>query len=390
MKKTIIQFSLFLLISLFIISCTEPMALQTDTFEEVIVIEATITNELKRHEIKISKTYKFEDAGPTYVTDATVFIKDDLGNMYNFVQDAGKYVSVNPFKAVTGRTYQLRVIAENKEYSSTLEKLTTENTIEDIVPTVTTKEGVKGLELFVKSYDPTNTSKYYRYEYEETYRVEAPNWVYKKAIVTGPTSIDFVFRDSEARVCYSTEKSTDIIVTNTNEQSEDRVNFPIRFISDQNPIIAHRYSILVKQYVQNLEAHTFYKTLKEISGSEGILSQNQPGFLYGNLKCETDPDEKVIGFFDISSVSEKRIFFNFTDYFPDQPFPPYFYKCEPFNMIFCFGPSPECVGEDIIYYLNNNQIVYYYGNKPDLYFLDTPCGDCTSFSSNIRPSFWID
>lgn len=390
MKKTIIQFSIFLLINLFLVSCTEPMALQTDTFEEVIVIEATITNELKRHEIKITKSYKFEDAGPTYVTNATVFIKDDLGNMYNFILEANKYVSVNPFKAVTGRTYQLRVIADNKEYSSTLQKLTTENTIEAIVPTVTTKEGVKGLELFVKSYDPTNTSKYYRYEYEETYKIEAPNWVNKKAVVTGPTSIDLVFRDTEARVCYSSEKSAEIILTNTNEQNEDRVNFPIRFISDKNPIITHRYSILVKQYVQNLEAHTFYKTLQEISGSEGILSQNQPGFLYGNLKCESDPNEKVIGFFDVSSVSEKRIFFNFTDYFPDQPSPPYFYKCEPIAMKFCFSPAPECLGEDIIYYLNNNQIVYYFGNKPDLNFLETPCGDCTSFSSNIRPSFWID
>jgi len=75
----------------------------------------------------------------------------------------------------------------------------------------------------------------------------------------------------------------------------------------------NRYSIFVKQYVQNFAAHTFYQTLKDISGSESILSQTQPGFFAGNIKSDDNPNEKVIGFFDVSSVSNKRIFFNFSD-----------------------------------------------------------------------------
>ncbi|WP_248574854.1 DUF4249 domain-containing protein [Flavobacterium sp. H122] len=366
------------------------MALQTNTFEEILVVESILTDELKQHEIKITKTYKFEESGPKAVLNALVYIKDDSGNIYPFYYDDGKYISQQPFQALSGRKYQLYITAENKTYSSTLEKLPTQTPIGEVTPTLTTKEGVKGLDIYVKSYDPTNTSKYYRYEYEETYRVEAPYWSSQKAIVTGPQSIDINYRDSEARVCYKTDNSTDIILINTNNQSEDRINSPIRFISDKNPIITHRYSILVKQYVQNSATHTYYKTLKEISGSEGTLSQNQPGFLYGNLKCESDPNTKIIGLFDVSSVSEKRIFFNFRDYFPTEDIPPYFYKCEEFFMLFCFGTSPECVGFDIIYYLNSNQIAYFRGTKPRLYFVDTPCGDCTSFSSNIKPSFWID
>jgi hypothetical protein len=51
---------------------------------------------------------------------------------------------------------------------------------------------------------------------------------------------------------FHNKKSDKIILTSTNDLSEDRVIFPVRFIKDSDYTIANRYSILVKQYVQNL------------------------------------------------------------------------------------------------------------------------------------------
>ncbi|MEZ0131763.1 DUF4249 family protein, partial [Flavobacterium sp. LBUM151] len=98
---------------------------------------------------------------------------------------------------------------------------------------------------------------------------------------------------------------------NTIGLSEDRINLPIRFIDIKDPIIGERYSIIVRQYVQNLESYTFYKILKSLSTSTSLFSQVQPGFNYGNLKSANDPNEKIVGYFEVSSVSSKRIFFNF-------------------------------------------------------------------------------
>jgi hypothetical protein len=143
--------------------------------------------------------------------------------------------------------------------------------------------------------------------------------------------------------------------------------------------------------VQSLAAHTFYKTLKELSGTEGILSQNQPGFFYGNLKSETNPSEKVVGFFEVSSVASKRMFFNYVDLFPGEVRPPYYTECKEEKLLFCFGPSDECSGTDIIYALEQNTYVYFYQDISTYYhWFPTPCGDCTSFSSNIKPPFWIN
>jgi hypothetical protein len=132
-------------------------------------------------------------------------------------------------------------------------------------------------------------------------------------VATGPKEIALVPSPLDIQICYGSKKSVDIIQTSTTNLQEDRVNFPVRFISDQSYIISHRYSILVRQYVQSIEAFTFYKTLKEISSSSSVLSPKQPGFVNGNIKCVTDTESKVIGFFDVSSVSSKRMFFNYAD-----------------------------------------------------------------------------
>ena len=189
----------------------------------------------------------------------------------------------------------------------------------------------------------------------------------------------------------------DIILTSTNALSEDRVNFPVRFISNQNYIIMHRYSILVRQYIQNLEAYTFYKTLKDLSGTENILSQNQPGFFNGNLKSLDNPNEKVIGFFEVSSVSSKRIFFNYEDLFPNEPKPPYIDECEIRNWVLCFdSTNPDCKGFQLLSSIETNQLLYFdhYLYTNGIYkvykMVPPPCGDCTSFSSNLIPSFWIN
>ena len=395
-------FSLLLILTFF--SCTEPYALKTSNYDEALVIEATITNELKHQEIKVTKTYRLEQNGPTVVSNAVVIVSDNMGNSYEFTEISGIYVSLNEFQAQSNVQYQLKIITEDgKTYISSNEILTQVSPIQNLVPTVTSKNGEKGVEIFVQSNDPTNNSRYYRFEYEETNKIIAPMWVPVKAIVTynaigtnPPGTIDLVPRTSEARVCYSTKKSTDLFLLSTNNLLEDDVNYSIRFIKKSDYIIANRYSILVKQYVQNLASYTYNKTLKELSSSGNILSQNQPGFISGNIKRIEDPNEKVIGYFEVSSVSSKRIFFNFNDILSGEITPAYPYQCEidpNYTLSYCFDPFPsECNGSGyfLLKYLSNGNMLYYAYIDTKYELVQLACGDCTSFSSNIKPLFWID
>lgn len=382
-----------LLMSFIISSCTETYNLQTNTYEEALVVEATITNELIHQEIKLTKTSQFEKEDIKIETGANVNVKDNKGNTYHFIEQSGKYVSQTEFKAEPNTEYSLEIItSDGKRFESTNEVLTSENEIESITPEVVndSREG-RGVNIYVKSYDPKNTSKYYRYEYEETYKIIAPKWLEYKLVATGPQTIDFAPNPVDTRICYSTKNSIDIIQTSTTNLQEDRVNFPVRFISDQNYIISHRYSILVRQYVQNIEAYTFYKILKEISDSASVLSPKQPGFINGNIKCVNNTNYKTIGFFDVSSVSSKRIFFNYEDLFPGEALPPYYVECTDSYYKFCFGFSdPPCLGRQLMTDLEKNSVFYNRHNGIDYYMVPIACGDCTSFSSNEIPSFWTN
>lgn len=385
-KNTILLSLLTILFS----GCTETYPLLTNTYEEIIVVEATLTNELKKQEIKITKTSKFEDEGVQVEKGAKVIVKDDQNHEYVFEENNGIYVSQSEFEAVSGTNYTLEITTtDGKIYQSTPQTLTTVNPIQSITPALATnKDNETGVQINVNSYDATGTSKYYRYEYEESYKIVAPRWSSLKIIATGPQSVDLINNDPNTRICYSTKKSTDIILMNTNELTEDRVNMPVRFIEENNFIIGHRYSILVKQYVENFEAYTFHKTLKDIASSSSVLSPKQPGLISGNIRCINDSGTKVIGFFDVASFSETRIFFNYTDFFPGKP-APYFNTCDDIPFKFCFG-GEDCEGETMIYNISG-ELMTYIGNSGINYKLvDAVCGDCTSFSSNIKPSFWTE
>ncbi|MEO8535451.1 MAG: DUF4249 domain-containing protein [Flavobacterium sp.] len=381
-------------------SCTEQYAFQTNIFESILVVQANITNELKKQEIKITRSYRLEENGPTPEKGAIVYVSDNDNNTYEFEFEefSGLYVSKNPFQAITGKLYQLNITTKDgKSYSSETETLTTVNEIQ-VEPKVETIDGQKGVQIVVTSHDPTSKSQFYRYEYDETYKVIAPDWKPNKLILNpdnpGPefTYLSVPKNNGESRVCYTTKKSDDIILISNAGLSEDRINLPIRFIDIKNPIILQRYSIIVRQYVQNLASYTYYKTLKNLSTSASLLSQVQPGFNYGNLKSNDDPNEKIVGFFEVSSISSKRIFFNFRDVFITDQHPSFFYTCAPIELnncwnIGCNGPKIYSIvtgsGKEFIFYGSQDYM-------QRIIFVPSPCGDCTQISSNIRPLFWID
>lgn len=410
MKKILFFRFLITIFLTSIIGCTTPYNYQVNGFEDVIVIEATITNEYKFQEIKLSRTYTLEESAPKFETEAVVSVTDDNGNKYEFEENGESYVSIIQFQASPDRKYQLHVLTQNgKSYLSDSVKLTTPTPIENIQATPVTRNNVLGVEITVNSTDPTNSSKYYRYEYEETSKIIAPKWYSVEAVAnifpkgSNPKGeIVFKERTKEAKICFSSQKSNTILLTSTNNLSSDKViNFPLRFISSTDNYIRNRYSILVKQYVQNLASYTFYETLKSISSSGSLLSQTQPGFFSGNIKSVDNPGEKVIGFFDVSSYSEKRLFFNYTDIFPKEKIPEYQYYCPEESQItevlmeqyfynYCFADNSVCRGNDILDLIQSGRKTYYPNKSPSFLLYPIQCGDCSTFSSNIKPSFWID
>jgi hypothetical protein len=384
---------ILLIFSCILNGCTEPYILETNTYEEALIVEATITNELKKQEITLTKSSRFEDKETQIEKGANVFITDNAGNQYDFEEEDGKYISTVEFQAVPEREYRLNInTSDGRTFESSIEKLTNINPMQNVTAAVEPKDSLRGVAIRVNSFDPNNKSKYYRYEYEETYKIVTPKWRPTKAILDDNGALVFIPNRTDIKICYGSKKSTEILLENTNIQNEDRVNFLVRFISDQNYIITTRYSILVRQYIESLAAFNYYKTLKKISDSGTLLSPLQPGILLGNIKAVSNPNSKVIGYFDVASVSTERIYFNYRDLFPNESAPPYYTDCVEFCYKECLETPCLCTHSEPPGFpadLELNKIAYF-SEKGLYYWVNIPCGDCTTFASNVKPPFWID
>ncbi|MFC7774286.1 DUF4249 domain-containing protein [Flavobacterium sp. GCM10027622] len=407
-----------LLFSLLIVSCTEPYALQTETFESALVIEATITDEYKLQEIKLSRTYRLEEDGPDTEVGAVVYVTDSNGNQYNFTASGDKYVSQQAFAAVPNVNYQLHIItADGKTYTSTTEKMSSLTDINELKPIVgTNQNGETGVQIMAKSTKTSENTEYYRFEYEETHKIIAPHWIAERGVAVyydppPPNPGDppgYFYMEPwpyEAKICYTTEKSNEINISNTSLNSSNSSVNLVQFIKNNDYKIGNRYSIEVTMYNESLAANNYFEALKMSASNGNLLSQNQPGFFSGNIKNATTPTEKVIGFFDVVHVSKQRIFFNYEDVFPNQQKPDYPYYCpqittlneNDFKFLYCFCPpgalcptNPSCSGDFILGSIRDRiKSVYRYG-LTEVQLVNIQCGDCTSFSSNIRPPFWVD
>lgn len=388
MKRTSQYRSKFILLLLVALTyaCTEEIPLKTENFESFLVVEGIITNQDKQQEVKLSRSYQLDERTPVPVTGAQVKVVTGSGDSFNFIEEVpGRYLSENTFSTTPGESYRLDIQIGEDRYTSSEVQAVEKTSIESIQSTRSVVKGEEGVAILVSSGDETS-SNYYKYEYEETYEIVS---FYKKShdlIINEEGEFEVVPKSKEEYICYNTEKSRELVLSSTeNLGGESFDDYLVRFIPKTDSKLAHRYSILVKQLRLNPDIYEIYQTLENLSESENVFSQYQPGFLNGNIVSLDDENESVIGIFTTAAVDEKRLFFSYTDYFnPDEDSRPTHY-----------GPCANeafVLEDDLLRKaIRENSVKLFAEDPPGIYKVINPrCVDCTYFGTNVKPDFWED
>ncbi|MFS4418752.1 DUF4249 domain-containing protein [Maribacter sp. 2307ULW6-5] len=356
--------------------------------------------------------------------NAAVEVLTSAGNRIEFAEsEPGIYKAPDTFFAERDTGYVLNITtADGARYASTEMRIIGSSRINDLyAERVTSDTGVDGMGIFVDTTDPTNETSYFRYAFEETYKIIAPNWTaFEFDIIR--EDIEFVLdendnviatlypdvalkpREKEEQVCFKTDPSQDILVADVSGLDNNTViRNQLRFIESNNPILSHRYSILVKQMAVSFESYQFYENLRNFSQGELVFSQVQPGPLEGNISSET-LENKVIGFFDVSSVATQRLYFNYADFYPGEHLPPYFggINCDRIlapqllNADRDGPPRLDCP-QSLIPRIKLELVEWLGANSDPPGVCEGPyrvtpriCGDCTLLGSNIVPEFWTE
>lgn len=406
MKKRLfpLVFSLFALIMVW--GCKDPLPLDTFDYEDLLVVEATITNDTKQQEIKLTRTTTLDTTDIRLENNAEVYVLAS-GSRYDFKQaENGTYLSDQNFAAKANDEYQLFInTAGGGSYSSstvkppqpaTITRLYTERSIN--------QNDVEGIQVLA-DVEGSLGNPFFRFEYEETYKIRTPYpSPYDFEITnydvdsTGSISYDVETRANSRQetICYSTDKSTGINLGSATALDQDKLaRKPILFIPADSPKIQQRYSVLAKVFSQSQASYTFYKNLKELGSNDDPLSQKQPGFITGNIISLDNSNEKVLGFFDVSLKAEKRIFFNYEDFSFAKP--SFFYECFVKNLDYDDNTTRdrdpnerEEIYEDLMF---GGYTIFKRKFGPNINtfeLISGICSDCTTFSSNKKPEFWED
>lgn len=381
----------------FIFSCSEPYDFEDNSVAPILIVDGAITNLVKKHKIYLSRSYSF-DGKPEMEPGAFVSIKSDKGELFNFVDKGSEgYEAEKAFSAQKDTHYTLHIITtDGSEYQSTPMNLPNSSRLESVTTLAEKNDrGEDGIAIYVNALSDSNDARLYRFEYEETYKIIAPEWTPYDAVVIfegiSAFSTNVILRETEERVCYGTDNSKKIMLRSTKNQILDKIDQErIRFIPISDSKLMYRYSILVRLLVESQETYSYFETLQDLSvGSSSFFTEKQPGYIAGNVFNREDDEERVGGFFRVSAASEKRIFFSLDDYYPDAPQPEYFTSC------IKIAPTAEGTRGNrnllnIIYSGYGRFYQYNSGEMPGgpYIFVNAPCGDCTVLGSNKRPIFW--
>ena len=385
-KAPYIKLISLLTIALVIYACTEPFELETGNFSELLVINASITQENKTHQIFISRSYA-SDEEVQQVSGASVTIMSEGHPGIEFVESApGVYQSESPFAPQPNTAYWLEVIDENGEtFLSDATTLTAPSLIDEITPRrITNEQGEDGVQIYVDGTGLNDHSGYFRYGFEETYKIESFFNPQSELVIVSenPPTLEVRDKEEQEKVCYVNSTSNTIILAESGNLSENKVqNIPVQFLERRDRKVAKRYSILVNQYTLNATSYEFYETLKEFSSSDNLFSQSQPGLISGNMRHSSNPKIRTIGLFELVSVAKKRIFFDFRDIFGNDI--PFLEQCE---------SDAYSLNNPILFHRIKSGDYEFTGEDPPGFFriARKECVDCTLLGSNVVPEFWIE
>ncbi len=236
------------------------------------------------------------------------------------------------------------------------------------------------LTFYITAHDPTANTRYYRWDYIETWEHDAKlqtPWGVSNGMIFPEDSSNQKFK------CWTTVHSTGVLIDNSVAFAQDLIDqYPIEVIPNGDERVNKEYSILVRQYAITGDAYNYWLLIQKTSQNLGTLFDLQPTQLTGNIHCLTNPNEPVIGYLSACSMQQKRVLLYNAD-LTDWPLNSLVYGCDTLSI-------PTNPVNPLIYsYSDTLYAPYYFITGGPLVLASKICLDCTLLGgTNIRPSYW--
>jgi hypothetical protein len=385
-KTTCIIFSALLAIT----ACTKPYnppAIKSVT--GYLVVEGVINTGSDSTKFMLGRTVNLNSAATTApVTGAQFVIQGNDNSSYTLTGNSAGIYTSSPLNLDNTKQYRVEIkTTDGKEYQSDYVPVKLTPAIDSVAPVIESS----GLQINLNTHDPANNTRYYRWDYTETWEFHAE---YSSDYISNGDSVVYRQPSQQIYFCYSNDNSTNILLGSSAKLTQDVITAaPITFIVSTSEKVETEYSILVRQYALTSDAYNFWTNLKTNTEDLGSIFDALPSQINGNIHCVTDPNEPVIGYISASTIQSKRIFVYNTS-LPLSWVTTYPYTCGLDSFLL-----RTTTGNQENQYFNYNKgaikgawvpisaitelstVIGHTGTDPE-------CGDCSIRGSLIKPSFW--
>jgi hypothetical protein len=380
-----------------------------------LVVDGTINAGPGQTIIRLSKTVNLSNA-TTYnpVLHAIINIESETGESYPVMEaGGGKYVSATLSLDYT-RQYRLHIKTEDAhEYLSDLVAVTNSPPIDSVNFAVKNN----GIQLYVSTHDGQNNSRYYRWEYEETWVLHSGFYSLYRS--NGDTVTERDLANDQIYECWKSDTSTAITLATSNGLSQNVISrAPVTLVGSESPKLdgkrssvfiqkqpeTNAYSILMKQYALTGKAYAYWVNLKKNTQDIGRLFDPTPSEIRGNIHSLTDPNEPVLGYISAGTMTTRRFFIKNGDIptqwtlnspyegchldslYLDTLIKGNILRTNQENTAFNLNRGTRTdvlqIPVQAIYDPQKGFIIGHSGTSPY-------CADCTMIGTNKTPSFWV-
>ncbi len=333
-KKIIkMRYNVFVVLAIsfiFLKGCTEIYEPEISVEKEYLVVEGRLTDGQGPHLVKLSRTNVFgKDNGMKYETNAVIRIKDSNNNIVHLEEKiAGHYHTPADFSGKIGETYTLHIErADGTLYESEQQKMVAPVNVDSVYADFGTQlfffesqvggdiyqREVKGVNLFLDvSRDDGKDIKIrftsilmLQYLIDRSYATPVFDYCWLKKPVT-----DFLEADIAKTPNIPGPTHTRIAFIPLDSWNMRFIGFPLIEveIDGQTRIISYAHPRIIKSiYTLNDDAYTFhYERNKQLSDEGSFFDPISPQ-LASNINNVNDPDDLVLGFFEVSSVTKASL-----------------------------------------------------------------------------------
>lgn len=359
------------------VGCKEKYTLPEGLIDKnYLVVEGFIDTGHDMTTIELSRTGPLDGGwGKIPESGAQTWIESESGAVFSLVEYEPGVYKGGPFAIEENNRYRLNIQTNNgKSYTSSFEEAKKTPAIDSI----NWAREDNGVRIFVNTHDPKNNTLFYAWQFEETWEFFSAyysSYEYVNGQMVNRTNGSEIFR------CWQQNTSRSILIGSSARLSQDIIyQAPLTFIEDDSWKLSSLYSIRVKQRCLSRSAYEYLEKMKKNSESLGTIFDPMPTTDRGNITCNTDPEEMVIGYVYASSVTELRKFI---------------YRSEVGRWRFNMGCQVDTVENNLealtrdfgsgalipIGTVGQASITHYTASSAF-------CMDCTHRGTNVKPDFW--